>query len=698
MKGKWLGFPVIFLLLAGAIFSFNNDSFIDDWLKDNTINVESSEINTLPIQQNERWLVLVVDFAGVNSNQDVQIGKATDMLIPHSQEYFSALSNNMVNLSVDVHQDMATATGTLADYGRDNGADRDSSPDGNHLPQNLAREVVLANKFTIDWENYDLNGDGFVDRLLILHTTVGQETGGNSNRIWSHFTIFEEPVDIHDSMTVGHYAMASLGSGNEGFGTAMHEMLHQMGAYDLYPSDGQQTSMWKGVGDWDIMASGNWNDNGKTPAIPMSSTLETIGLENFEQLTFGYIQGSDVCLDPTITFNQTLSDWIDYRIEIADGEFVWIEYRSDNIYENELPGTGVLVSYQDTTISGYDDNELNIDNRRPYLKIIEADGNGELLSGANEGQSSDLFTNGTLFGNRGIEIRTHDGILVDWYAEVIINQHVEILFTSSDCNDDFTIDMPDHAITTLPNEPILVTANSDSLCVIENNLQSTDGRLVYVNPSQLMRDEATVLEITFSSAAQHNSKTKLAGNLTCGGKVIDLETEVLSLPILPTEGTYKGKIPVSNKVEIDIPINTIGDGEHMFGYKVDGPLSRITESQQSVRLTGENDSIGLVINPNGLLSNNMIVNGQIEITDMNGNTWLIEVTLTAENAAASSLNDYINSGQMISLAFTFAALWVYLTLRETSTKDSEVVEQPVAIEERILPPRLVDAWGRELDD
>ena len=94
----------------------------------------------------------------------------------------------------------------------------------------------------------------------------------------------------------------------------------------------------------------------------------------------------------------------------------------------------------------------------------------------------------------------------------------------------------------------------------------------------------------------------------------------------------------------------------------------------------------------------MIVNGQIEITDMNGNTWLIEVTLSAENSAASSLNDYINSGQMISLAFTFAALWVYLTLRETSTKDSEVVEQPVAIEERILPPRLVDAWGRELDD
>ena len=54
-------------------------------------------------------------------------------------------------------------------------------------------------------------------------------------------------------------------------------MLHQMGVYDLYPSDGQQTSVWKGVGDWDIMASGNWNDDVNL-ALPMSSTLETIDL------------------------------------------------------------------------------------------------------------------------------------------------------------------------------------------------------------------------------------------------------------------------------------------------------------------------------------------------------------------------------------------------------------------------------------
>ena len=47
------------------------------------------------------------------------------------------------------------------------------------------------------------------------------------------------------------------------------------------------------------------------------------------------------------------------------------------------------------------------------------------------------------------------------------------------------------------------------------------------------------------------------------------------------------------------------------------------------------------IDPNNLLSNNMIVNGVIEITDSNDNVWVIDIVLTAESSASKSLNDYI---------------------------------------------------------
>ena len=230
-------------------------------------------------------------------------------------------------------------------------------------------------------------------------------------------------------------------------------------------------------------------------------------------------------------------------------------YREGNSYDDELPGNGVLVSYQDTTVSGYDDNELNVNNKRPYLKIIEADGNDELLSGSNEGQASDIFMNGTKFGSEGIEIRNHDGVLVDWYAEVIIQNQVEILFKSDSCVAEFSVDLPNNSITSLLNQPISFSAKSSVTCALDNQLTSTDGRLVSVSANQLIAGETTNLEIRFNSAAQHNSKTRLVGTLECGTEIVALDIEVLSLSILPKNSSFSETIPVNSNSEVSIKWN-----------------------------------------------------------------------------------------------------------------------------------------------
>lgn len=698
MKGKWLGFPLIFLLLTAAVFSFVNDDLVEDWLKNNSITIQNNDSDILSIQEIENWPVIIVDFNGRNTNQATAINDAEDMLIPHADDYFSQLSGGEVSVNVDVHQVMVTATGSLSAYGSDNGVERDSSSDGTHLPMLLAEEVVTSTRNSINWNKYDLNGDGTVDRLLILHTTIGQESGGNSNRIWSHFTTFDNPVDLGDDLSVSHYAMASLGSKSDGFGTAMHEMLHQMGAYDLYPSDGQQTSIWKGVGDWDIMASGNWNDDGKTPSLPMSSTLATIGLSNYVTVDFSWVEQEGYCSADSIFFSPQDMAKIDYRIPIGQGEYVWIEYRGGNQYDQQLPGTGILVSYQDTTIDGYDDNELNINNKRPYLKVIEADGDNELLNGGNEGQSSDLFRNGSSFGSTGIEIRNHDGVLVNWYAEVVISNQIEILFKVDNCDSSFHLDLPNHAVTVLPNEPIPIIASSSLDCTIQNGLTSTDGRLVSISPNQIQQNVDTMMSVTFNSAAQPNSMTRLVGTMTCGSQHRDIDIEILSLSIIPKNSTFISTIPVTSSTQIKIPIDSTGTGNHNFDYKIDGPLSRIAESEQNLRLTGNDDFLIIDINPNNLLTNNMIVNGVIEITDSNDNMWIIDVELTAESSAAKSLNDYISPGQMIGLACMFAALWIFLTMKENQ---SEKVEEVIGMEYiEIVNNEAIryDAWGRPIDD
>ena len=697
MKGKWLGIPLIILLLSASLISFLNQDQVEDWLQSNSITISKDEIETLPIQANENWPVLIVNFQDKMIDPNSAITQAEQLLIPHSQEYFSQLSNNYVNLSIDIHKTVAIANGDLADYGGDNGIERDSSSNGLHQPMNLASEVINSNKNQLNWSKYDLNSDGYVDRLLILHTTVGQEVGGNSNRIWSHFTTLDEIIDLGDGLKIGHYTMAGLGSGQSGFGTAMHEMLHQMGAYDLYPSHGEQTSLWKGVGDWGIMASGNWNGGGNTPALPMSSTMETIGLNNYQVVDLSWLQDDGFCQGPELIFEIGQDSNVNYKIKIGQDEYVWIEYRGNNNYDNILPGNGILVSYQDNSVDGFEDNELNIDNQRPYLKIIEADGNQDLLQGINEGDASDVFTNGTLFGSKGVEIRNHDGFLVDWYAEVSIGIKPVIQIKSDSCQSELTGNLPDHSITMLVNESVEISLLSTIDCQISNQLQSTDGRLIAISDDQLYAGIEKKLALTFNSVSNPNSLTKLTGKLVCGAEALDVDTQILTLSRIPTNGEYNSEIPAKSNSEIFIPIKSTGQGSQTFEVHIDGALTRIADSSDTITLNGEEDLLLITINHNDLLSNNMLVNGHIEIVDTAGNTWFVEIELTAESEGLKSINDFIGPGQMISLALLFAALWVYLTMRESAAKtskpDDDEIKTTVTAEEILL-----DAWGRPLDD
>ena len=80
-----------------------------------------------------------------------------------------------------------------------------------------------------------------------------------ASSIWSHYSEFESKIDISGEKTISDYVISSMQSSNYR-GTMVHEMLHQLGAIDLYPVHDEVSSIpWKGIGAWDLMASGNWN-------------------------------------------------------------------------------------------------------------------------------------------------------------------------------------------------------------------------------------------------------------------------------------------------------------------------------------------------------------------------------------------------------------------------------------------------------
>ncbi|MFL2970129.1 MAG: hypothetical protein ACJZ63_04560, partial [Candidatus Poseidoniaceae archaeon] len=245
-----VGVPLVIALLIVSSWAFINGEQIDDWVRDNQLSSDESAETLLEIQEEERWLVLVADFPSQRASEAWGVNQAQNMLDDIARSYIEQLTDGQTNLTIVVHQEVATASEDVGRYGSDFEGNRDTDSAGNFLPLDLAEEVVLDLASSINWSQFDLNGDDEVDRLLILHTTKGQEeTPAQSEKIWSHFTHFETPLDVGDGLSVGHYTMASLRTGSSGMGTVLHEMLHQMGALDLYPvHDSSLDTDWHGVG------------------------------------------------------------------------------------------------------------------------------------------------------------------------------------------------------------------------------------------------------------------------------------------------------------------------------------------------------------------------------------------------------------------------------------------------------------------
>ena len=88
-----IGIPLILILLFGSIYSYVNDTLIDEWLEDNVISPQTESVPILNLQENERWLVLaIVDFPDREFTQQQAISSATDLMKPAASQYIQQMS------------------------------------------------------------------------------------------------------------------------------------------------------------------------------------------------------------------------------------------------------------------------------------------------------------------------------------------------------------------------------------------------------------------------------------------------------------------------------------------------------------------------------------------------------------------------------------------------------------------------------
>lgn len=683
------------LFLCSGLWAWVNDETIDDWIVQQVITANEDHPDLLGLQTNETWFVVVVDFPDFPATEAWGIDEAENLVTQSAVDYLDQLSGGTTEIDVVVHEEVVRATSNLAVYGEDNDA-RDTDSKGTFLPNQLATYVIEAIKDDVEWSEFDLDGNGEVDRLLILHSTKGQEENpSRTERIWSHFTHFEEPIGVDDSMLAHHYTMASLQTGTSGVGTILHEMMHQMGAVDLYPvHDETSFQSWKGLGDWDIMASGNWNGAGRWPALPTGASMELLDSPRIIDLDLTWPAGtSQPCLGPTITMEGTSEGGEILRVPLGTSEAVFIELRTDFGYDSRLPGHGVLVTYQDQSVGDIDDNEVNTNPNLPWLMVIEADGRQDLVSGANQGEASDVFTNGSQFGATGVEIRTHDGVLVPWTAKVLIENETTIEFSSMNCSPNVPLNLPDHGATILSTGTINTEVPITTIC--SSQLSSSDGRAVEMTPHQ-----SETYHLNFSSTGTPNSIALLTGFIECGDDVFDIEYTVHTLNRIPIESYYSGQVNVDSNTLLEVPIDSLGANSQRLSVHIDGALSRVSSGATSVTL-GENSTYALTIEPNGLLVNNMIVQGTIELHTEEGQQWVIQIELTAEREDEEFLATYRTPGRIIAiLMFTFTLYFAAMSLQVPAKETTTVNTDAKSVESLEATPtdEDIDPWGRVLDE
>ena len=599
------------VLMMGVWANLNPD-IIDDWIDVGIAEQTDDPIDLVGLQSDERWLVLRVQFPDRPFSQD----KADSMLGGENSaaDYIDQISGGTSTLSVSMQGGVWTAPHAEGHWGADASDERDIGATA------LVEEACKAMLEGQDLSNWDFNGDGSVDRLLVLHSGRAQETGGGANSLWSHMSWLDEALPLGE-WSVNHYTMASLDSG---IGTVVHEMLHQMRALDLYDVHSElPSSNWNGLGDWDIMASGNWNGNGDIPALPGSATLDLIGAHR--SISVNPLVGGSFEMSPISAGGRPLS------IEIAPGETLWVTFRGDIGFDAALPGHGILVEHQDENNGNSFDNLVNTDPDTAWVKIIEADGDAALERGRDTGSPGDVFSEADIFGSDGMIIRDNRGRMVQWTATVeSLGENTATVLIQPSGQSDIDVLTPRNPIQLISGESSYAQVTASQPCTLEVSLSWTQGG------GQIQPDYIDIPSGTYQVEILHSpdgpsDHGSLRGTIGCEGESLtDIDIDWFRVGHRLGTTQLETVVAWDSTSTVHITPDYEGDGERTYSISVEGAADRIASATSPITLSA-GDSISLDIDPAGLLEPGMLARGELVLSDSNGIEQRIPLLLEAES-------------------------------------------------------------------
>ena len=288
------------------------------------------------------------------------------------KDYFLAQSYDQLDIDFDVVGPY-TASDSMAYYGSH--AIIDGGEQNDAHPAEFIAEAVDSASAEVDYSNYDWDGDGIVDQVFVIYAGNAEAQGAAPETLWPHEWTLEtlNKEFIYNGVKITTYGCAAelKGSGTEekkemdGIGTACHEFSHCLGIPDMYNTEDQNASF--GMGYWDVMDSGSYIDNSRTPA----------GYTSYERWFSGWLQPTELKGDKTqITGMKPLAQSPECYILYNEGnknEYYLLENRQNIGFDTKLYGHGLLVVHVDYDQETWQENKINVDPEHQRLTIIPAD-------------------------------------------------------------------------------------------------------------------------------------------------------------------------------------------------------------------------------------------------------------------------------------------------------------------------------------
>lgn len=285
----------------------------------------------------------------------------------------------------------------------------------------------VADEYGVNFAQYDTNNDGRLDNVFVYYAGHNEAEGAASTTIWPHRSVVQTGDRVSGKLIYDYACTSELrgsaGSSMCGIGTFCHEFGHVLGLPDYYDTDDQYSQQYT-IGSWDIMCSGSYNGNGKTPPSYTAGERFQLGWVTPVQLHDAGVYTLEPIENGSKQIYMIANNTHNLSWESANPNEYWLLENRQNVgwdrHTTSLPGTGMLIWHIDYNASAWGNNSPN--NGTPLRYDIEEAGGAKGYA-----TESDPFP-----GSRNITSFTptlHNGTIVEQPLTDIATSGKNIMFT-----------------------------------------------------------------------------------------------------------------------------------------------------------------------------------------------------------------------------------------------------------------------------